>query len=216
MTDSAAQDDREQTLVFIGDSITAADRDGADPNDLGRGFVAFIADDLRRRLPDSSFGVINRGVGGDRAADVEARWESDCLALAPDVITLLVGVNDTWRQFDRGQENPVAEYEKDLRRMVASARDRTTADLVLVEPFILEVGFVTDRWREDLAERREAVARVARDAGASLVSTQYAFDGAAGADPAALLYDGVHPTAAGHHLLAERWLAERPVTVGGS
>lgn len=191
-------------LLFIGDSVTAAERSVSDASDLGRGFVTMIARALECRHP--SVRVINKGVGGDRAADVEARWERDCLALDPDVITLLVGVNDTWRRFDRGQQHPLHEYAASLRRMLVAARARSTASIVLVEPFLLKVGFITEEWEEDLSSRREVVAQIAAETGCVFVPTQAAFDDEAGAAPATLLYDGVHPTSAGHRLLAQRWL----------
>jgi len=208
MTDDA------RTLVFIGDSITAAGRVSSDPSDLGHGFVALIAQALDRRHPDSALVIRNSGVSGDRARDVEARWERDCLALEPDMITLLVGVNDTWRRFDSGEANPVEEYAASLHRMLISARERSSAAIVLVEPFILQVGFVTTAWEQDLAARRAVVAELALECGASFIRTQGPLDDAAAADPKALLDDGVHPTPAGHRLLAERWLAAQDISVG--
>lgn len=196
-----------RAVVFIGDSITAAGRDAAGSTDLGRGFVSLIADERRVHAQTTRASVVNRGIGGDRAVDVEARWDADCLSLDPAVITLLVGVNDTWRRFDHGQDNPVSEYSASLHRMLDAARARSSAALVVMEPFILEVGFVTAEWREDLAARQRAAAEVARRVGASFVPTQRAFDEAAGARPAALLHDGVPPTPAGHRLLADRWIA---------
>lgn len=207
MTIPERADEDARAVLFIGDSITAAGRVASDPSDLGDGYVALVTEELGRRHPASSVLVRNRGVSGDRACDVEARWRRDCLDLDPGVITLLVGVNDTWRRFDRGLESPPGEFAASLRRMVRDARERTSAAIVLVEPFILTVGFVTAAWEDDLAARRAVVEQVAYESDATFVATQSAFEDAAGADPASLLDDGVHPTPAGHRLLATRWLA---------
>lgn len=205
MTDAQTAAVPGRTILFIGDSITAAHRNPADPAHLGDGFVAVIAEELGRRDPASV--VVNRGVSGDRARDVEARWEGDCLAHEPDAMTLLIGVNDTWRSFDSGLASPIDDFSASVRTMVARVRERSSVTILLVEPFLLPVGPVTPAWQDDLSERRRAVAAVARECGGSFVTTQSAFVDHAPADPESLLYDGVHPTPAGHRLLAELWLS---------
>jgi acyl-CoA thioesterase I len=85
-------------VVFVGDSITDAGRDRADRASLGDGYVGLVATDLRRETPGTE--VVNVGIGGDRAVDLERRWQDDVVAAAPDVLSVYVGVNDTWRRFD--------------------------------------------------------------------------------------------------------------------
>lgn len=188
-------------LFFIGDSVTGAGRDRSDPAALGEGWVRIVADRLGR---DRSR-VLNRGIGGDRAENVEARWEGDCLAHRPAVVTLLVGINDVWRAFDRGDPRPVSGYRDRLERMVASAKGHGS-EVILMEPFALPVGVVTGDWEAELAPRQAIVADVAARMGTGHVATQEPIEREAeNVGPSALLPDGVHPSRRGHDLLARLW-----------
>lgn len=195
-------------LLFIGDSITDAGRDRADPLALGAGYVSIVASRLAARSPDSPVVVLNRGVSGDRAPAVEARWQSDCLDLHPDVVTVLVGVNDTWRRFDSGDPSPVALYEASLRAVLERSAAARVRRVILMEPFALHVGTVTGEWDEEMRERREVVRDLARRFGCACIPLQDSFDAAVRTrEASALLHDGVHPTAEGHALIAAEWLA---------
>ncbi|GAA1891796.1 GDSL-type esterase/lipase family protein [Lapillicoccus jejuensis] len=192
------------TLVLVGDSVTDAGRDRTDPGGLGEGWVRDVAAALATTHP--GLAVRNRGVAGDRAVDLERRWDDDVLAERPVVVSVLVGVNDTWRRFDAADPTSVEDYEATLRRLLERTRLAGVERLVLVEPFALHVPPVTSEWDDELAGRRAAVARVGASYGAVVVRAQAAFDAAAGDAPEALLHDGVHPTPAGHALLARSWL----------
>lgn len=193
------------TLVLVGDSVTDAGRDRTDPRSLGDGWVRDVAAALAGSHP--GLVVLNRGVGGDRAVDLERRWDTDVLAERPDVVGVLVGVNDTWRRFDSDDPTSVEDYEATLRRVLERTRAAGVDRVVLVEPFALHVPPVTPAWDEELAGRRAAVARVGASYGTVVVEAQQAYDAAAGDAPEALLHDGVHPTPEGHRLLARTWLA---------
>lgn len=87
---------KNDTVLFLGDSITDCDRDRQDPHDLGHGFARLVADQLAEKFPTAGFTFYNRGIGGNKAADVLARLQEDCLQLAPDVLVFMIGINDTW------------------------------------------------------------------------------------------------------------------------
>lgn len=198
------------TLLFTGDSVTAAGRDRARPRSLGEGWVRMVAD----RLDPASHEVINRGVGGERTEDVERRWARDCLRDTPAVVTLMVGINDVWRAFDSDDPRPLDAYRGALLRMVESAR-RRRVDVVLVEPFALRCGVVTREWWDELAPRQAVVAEVATQTNARFVATQARFDlEASERGAAALVPDGVHPSEAGHRVLAELWWNACSATLG--
>ncbi|MFD6176823.1 MULTISPECIES: SGNH/GDSL hydrolase family protein [unclassified Isoptericola] len=186
-------------LVFVGDSITDAGRDRGDAASLGDGYVSLVA----RALPGAE--VVNVGVAGDRAVDVEARWERDVAPSAPDILTVYVGVNDTWRRFDSDDATSAEAFETTYRRLL----DRVpgTPRLVLVEPFLLPVRDDQLGWLEDLDGKRDVVARLAAESGAALVPLHSLLTRAAGAaGAAALAPDGVHPAPPASRIIADAWL----------
>lgn len=192
--------DSTDRLVFVGDSITDAGRDRDDVASLGDGYVSLVA----RDLPGAE--VVNVGIGGDRAVDLEARWDRDVAGSAPDVLTLYVGVNDTWRRFDADDPTSADDFEATYRRVLARVPGRPR--LVLVEPFLLPVREEQRGWLDDLSGKRDVVARLSAEAGASLVPLHGLLTDAAarfGAD--ALAPDGVHPTPVASRLIADSWLA---------
>ena len=197
-------------VLLTGDSITDWGRDRSDPTSLGHGYAGIVAALAGARRPDLDLTFFNRGVGGDTAGMLRARWDEDAAALAPTVVSILVGVNDTWRRYDAGTPTSTDEYEDNLRAIVATV-DR----LVLIEPFLLPVTADQHAWREDLDPRIAVVRRVAAEHRAVLVPADGLFAAAAvRTAPEAWAFDGVHPTPAGHGLLAEAWL--RSVGIGPS
>lgn len=197
----------DDKVVFIGDSITDAGRDRNRPDDLGDGYVARIAEAITSRWPTSATRVLNRGVGGNRAIDVKKRWDVDCRDLHPDVVSLLVGVNDTWRRFDEGVVTTAEEFTDIVGTLLAGLSADGVDQVVLIEPFALPVGVVTPEWEADLRPRIEAVRTLALEHGFLLLRASDRFEEwARQHHPSELLADGVHPTPLGHRLLAGAWL----------
>jgi lysophospholipase L1-like esterase len=200
------------TLLFQGDSITDAgrDREQTTPNagaGLGTGYPLLLAAAILEAYPQRELRVFNRGVSGNKVPDLEARWEADTIALAPDVLSILIGVNDYWHTRTHGYTGTAADYERQYGALLGATRQRLPhVQLVVLEPFVLQTGAVDGTWLVPLEERRAIAARVAQTAGATFVPLQAAFDAAAArGGPAHWLADGVHPTPAGHALIAERW-----------
>ena len=196
------------TVLFQGDSITDAFRRPDERNEsfqLGNGYVFLIASRLRFEHPGWPGKLLNRGISGNRLADLTARWTIDALDLRPDVISLLVGINDTMDEV-KGWGQPAAVFEDGYRALLTRTRAALPGvALILCEPFAISVGDVTPVWRELLAPRQAAVRRLAVEFGACWVPLQEAFDAAAGANPAHWCYDGMHPTPAGFALVAQEW-----------
>jgi acyl-CoA thioesterase-1 len=194
-------------VLLTGDSVTDWGRDRSDPTSLGHGYALIVAALAGARRPDLDLTFLNRGVGGDTAALLRARWADDGLALAPTVVSVMIGVNDTWRRFDSGRSTSTDSYETDLRAILDSARDELGARLVLIEPFLVPVTADQDGWRADLDPRIGVVRRLAAEYRAVLVPADGLFAAAAvRTSPEVWTADGVHPTAAGHGLLAGAWL----------
>lgn len=194
-------------IVFIGDSITDAGRRG-DPDRLGHGYVRRIAEALSARGDDRP--VINVGTSGDRAVDLNGRWEADVLANEPGLLSVYVGINDTWRRYDSDDPTSAVDFEETYRSSLRAARQRFAPKMILVEPFVLPVTDEQGRWGiEDLDAKRAVVAALAVEFGAVVVPLQSLLRDAAAQEggPAAIAADGVHPTPLGSTLIADAWLA---------
>lgn len=197
-------------VLFLGDSITDAGRDRAG-DDLGTGYPALVAAWFTASHPDHGVSFANRGVSGFRARDLRARWEEDCLAQQPTVVSIMIGINDTWRAFDKDDPTTAADFERDYRAVLEQTVAQLDVRLLLIEPFLLAVKDEQAAWRDDLDPKIAAVRRLAAEFSATLVPADGNFAAAAAARPARLwAADGVHPTLEGHALLARQWLAAAP------
>ncbi len=189
-------------VTFIGDSITGAGRDRADPGSFGDGYVSLLAPGL---IAEGAV-VRNLGVAGDRAADLEARWSIDLLPTRPELLTVYVGINEVWRRFDSDDPTPTAVFEQTYRGLLERAVQACTPRLVLMEPYLLPVRPEQRAWLDELEDKRAAVARLAAEFDAVRVPLHDVLARAAeGRDPAGLAPDGVHPTPAGSRLIADAW-----------
>jgi lysophospholipase L1-like esterase len=202
----------ETVVLFQGDSITdcGRDRSRGDPNQagtLGTGYPLLVASAELAAHPERGLKFYNRGVSGNKIPDLEQRWAVDTLALKPDVLSVLVGVNDFWHKKDFGYPGTVADYETGFAALLQATRQALpSVRLVVLEPFVLRCGAVDASWFPEFDERRAAAARVARRTNATFVPLQARFtELASRASPEYWAADGVHPTAAGHALIAERW-----------
>ena len=208
----------DDVILFQGDSITdcGRSREHPGPNSgeaLGRGYVFFTAGNLladHPGVPGQTLQVFNRGVSGNKVTDLADRWKSDCLDLRPTVVSILIGVNDTWHGTGKGQPAagvPLDRYEATYRKLLSDTKDALPGvRLVLCEPFVLRCGAVTDAWLPEMDGRRAIVKRLAAEVGAAFVGFQSAFDVSAKmAPPQYWAPDGVHPSVAGHVLMARTW-----------
>jgi lysophospholipase L1-like esterase len=186
-------------ILFQGDSITDGNRGrNADPNHiLGHGYVFIIAARHGAAFPDLKLDFMNRGVSGNTVLDLQARWQKDALDLKPDLLSILIGVND------HSKGLPLDQYEQVYDKLITDARTANPKlKLVLGEPFVKPGGKLS----EDLRKRQEIVARLAQKHGAALVPFQRVFDEAARRAPADYwIWDQVHPTYRGHQLMADEW-----------
>ncbi len=206
---------RGTVLLFQGDSITdcGRDRSVAEANraeGFGTGYPLLLAARLLSEHPRAGLKIFNRGVSGNTVPDLAARWEADALALAPDVVSVLIGVNDYWHTLDGSYHGTAADYETQYDALLARTRlALPDVRLVVLEPFALRAvgGAVSGAWFPAFDARRAAAARVARRAKATFVPLQAMFDRLARtAAPGYWAADGVHPTVAGHGAIAREWL----------
>lgn len=201
------------TLLFIGDSITDCGRArplGAGAG-LGSGYVSLVDAALAARHPGTILRVLNAGIGGDRVIDLRERWRADVLDLKPHWISIMIGVNDVWRQFDRpewGARQQVSPgvFKRCLQELTAALVGKVKG-IFLLSPFFLEPN-PNDPMRMRVDEYGEIMRGVAEERGASFVDVQAAFDRVmAKRPPQTLSTDRVHPNLAGHQVIADAFLA---------
>ncbi len=201
-------------LVFQGDSITDAGRRRAEtapnrPAGLGSGYAALVASTLTGTQPERGWTCYNRGVGGDKVEDLAARWDADCLSLAPDVLSVLVGVNDFWYTVSGDHDGTPERYERGYRELLDRTREaHPDVSLLIGEPFALPGSSTIDEeWNLHFDAYQQAARRVAEAYDALWIPYQSTFEDAL--DEAPVSYwaaDGVHPTPAGHYRMAQAWL----------
>ncbi len=194
-------------VLFQGDSITDCGRSRESDADLGRGYASLIAAWFSAAWPEKKARFVNRGISGHRVKDLRARWQADCLDLQPALVSILIGINDTWRRYDSGDPTSAESFEADYRAILSDVRQHTTARLVLGEPFVLPVPEDRRAWRVDLDPKIAVVRQLACEFGAILLPLDGLFaQAAARREPAFWAADGVHPSPAGHALIAQAWL----------
>ena len=204
----------DTVILFQGDSITDAGRNRQrqdNPNDasaMGNGYASIIASYLLATRPNARLKFYNRGISGNKVFQLAERWDSDCLALKPDVISILIGVNDIWHTLDGNYDGTVEVYRRDYRALLErTRRELPEAKLVICEPFVLRCGAVTESWFPQFNRYRVAARRIALDFRAVFVPFQATFKKALGtAPPEYWAADGVHPTMAGAYQMCKAWL----------
>lgn len=205
---------RNDVILFQGDSITDAGwsrTEGALPNKqsaLGNGYAWLAAAQLLVDRPGDGLKIYNRGISGHKVFQLAERWQKDCLDLKPNVLSILIGVNDYWHTLDGGYKGTVEIYERDFRALLDRTRKALPkVRLVVCEPFVLRCGAVNEKWFPEFARYQAAARRVATDFRTGFVPFQAMFDQALQYAPAAhWAGDGVHPSAAGAALMAHFWL----------
>lgn len=212
MTGSATG--KNKIFLFQGDSITDGNRGrDEDPNHiLGHSYAYIIGGRLGNELAEQQPVFYNRGISGDRISDLYARWNEDAIYLQPDVLSILIGVNDIWRMMKNEPGGVTDRYERAYRHVLEETREvLPQTKLVLCEPFILKTGAPAEDWKgwsKHITHYQQVVLDLAKEYGAVHVPLQAAFDAAATRAHAAYwLWDGVHPTHSGHDLIANEWLS---------
>lgn len=202
------------TILFQGDSITDMRRNRKEkrPNinyGLGTGYAFEAASKLMYQYPGSKFTIYNRGIGGNKVYQLADRWEEDCLAIKPDVLSILVGVNDFWHTISIHYSGTVKKYKNDYKQLLQSTKDRLPdVKLIIGEPYALKgVKVVNDDWYPVFNDYRAAAKEIAHEFNAVFIPYQHIFDEALKLAPASYWsVDGVHPSVAGAYLMAQAWL----------
>jgi acyl-CoA thioesterase I len=196
-------------LLFIGDSITDVGQRN-DPERVGGGYVRMVRDHLLAKAPPLAPQVINRGISGNKITDLQKRWQTDVIDEKPDLLSIYVGINDVWHGFKPERTGvPIDEYSARFRQVLTHTRDALPrCGIVLCEPSVLWIASPPDA-NDLMRPYIEAVRKLATEFRIEhVVPLHSAFNCARSVRPdIAWTSDGVHPTSAGHALIARHWLS---------
>jgi len=208
-----AAEGKDITILFQGDSITDGNR--TRNNDwnhiMGHGYQYILSSSLWYRFPEKNFHFFNRGVSGNKVTDLAARWKEDTLNLTPDVISILIGINDVQSVMnDSPDKVDSINYENEYRALLHQTKERLpSVELILCEPFILPLGHTKDnyqKWLEEIQKRQASVRTLSKEFDAVYVDFQDVFNDALKRAPVEYwIWDGIHPMPAGHELMARQW-----------
>lgn len=212
----AAPGDRignDAVILFQGDSITDGNRtrDKDWNHIMGHGYAYLISSRLWYDHPEKKYHFINRGISGNKVTDLAERWQTDTLDLKPDVLSIMIGVNDVLANISGNKAFSAERYENDYRGLLAGTlTGLPNIKLVICAPFILPGARTNDKfelWTDEIAKRQAIAKKLAGEFKAIFVDFQKPFNNALDKAPVEYwIWDGVHPMPAGHELMARHWL----------
>jgi len=192
-------------ILFQGDSITDAGRDRADIHNLGYGYPKFAAEIITANHPSTTFEFINLGISGNKAEDLRERWQVDCIDHQPDIISILIGVNDTWHHAESRNWMSHEYFEVCYRDILTSIKQKTSAKIIILEQFLLAVPD-KDFFRIDLDPKIQITRKLAREFADIFIPFDGLFAAASiSAPPTHWANDGVHPSEAGARFMAKKY-----------
>ena len=198
-------------ILFQGDSITDADRSWQDNSRLGVGYPRLVEATLGFEAP-GEHEFLNRGISGNRIVDLYARIKSDIINLKPDLMSILIGVNDVWHETGDNPNGVDADkFYKIYDMLIEEVRSALPEiKIMILEPFVLEGCSTTGNWEwfsTEVPKRAEMARKIAEKYGLPFIPLQEGFDELCKKAPAQYwLGDGVHPTAKGHEFIKNQWL----------
>ncbi len=207
--------EKNDIVLFQGDSITDwwRDRNNKNANDfgaLGQGYPFLASCQLLSKYPEKGLQLYNRGISGNKVFELADRWDTDCLSLKPNVLSILIGVNDFWHTIGLGYKGTIDIYRDDYKKLLTRTRQALpNVKLIIGEPFSVKGMSAIDnnRWYPAFDAYRQAARELATEFDATFIPYQSIFDKALETAPG--IYwtnDGVHPSTAGASLMANAWL----------
>jgi len=207
--------EKGNVILFQGDSITDAGRNKEESNynvarALGTGYAMLASAQLLEKNPGMDLKIYNRGISGNKVPQLADRWDKDCLGLKPDILSIMIGVNDYWHRLNNNYAGNVKSYKDEFTALLErTKKELPDARLIIGEPYaVTGIKAVDDKWFPEFNGYQKAALEVADAFGAIFVPFQRVFDEAQKRAPGVYwTYDGVHPSVAGAQLLARAWLA---------
>lgn len=200
--------EQNQTILFIGDSITDAGRGIRAHKPFGFGYVHFTANYLLAKYPELDIRIINTGISGNTIRDLKSRWDKDCLSYQPDILSVMIGINDLWRAHTNQINESVdtEEYEITYQQLLSRVKEQNQCQLVLMEPFMFCDDTANPMFK-DLGAYIDVVHRMAERFDAVLVPLQQAIDKKIKQVTSDKWSDDmVHPFTWAHAWISQRWI----------
>lgn len=198
-------------ILFQGDSITDAGRDRQNDAGVGVGYPLLVKAALGFEYPEK-YNFINRGISGNRVVDVYARIKNDILNLKPDVMSILIGVNDVWHEFSESPNGVDAEKYFKIYSMLIEEVKQELPDIkiMIMEPFVLKASATEDNWdtfSSEVKKRAEMAKKISEKYNLPFIELQKGFDELSeNTENSYWLGDGVHPTSMGHEYIKNEWI----------
>ena len=195
-------------ILFQGDSVTDAGRDRSDPHDMGNGYPRFASAMIQDSFPDTELEFVNLGISGNRTEHLVERLEADFMDIQPDIVSVLIGVNDVWHHYAfEYVETTDEQFEANYRKVLDSLKSRTSARILMIQPFLLEtVDPAKQVLCEELARKKAIVKRLADEYADAYLPLDEILHAEEEEKPAYYAADGVHPTPDGACFIGEAYL----------
>lgn len=195
-------------ILFQGDSVTDAGRDRSDPHDMGNGYPRYASAMIQDSFPDTEFEFINLGISGNRTEHLVERLEADFIEIQPDIVSILIGVNDVWHHYAfEYVETTDEQFEANYRKVLDNLKSRTNARILLIQPFLLETADpAKQELSEELARKKAIVKRLADEYADAYLPLDEILHAETEEEPAYYAADGVHPTPDGACCIGEAYL----------
>ena len=193
-------------ILFQGDSVTDAGRDRSQSSDMGFGYPKYASAMLEDAFPDIDFAFTNLGISGNRTADLVERMQSDFIEIQPDIVSIMIGINDVWHHYAFTNIYTSNEaFENNYVTLLEEIKQKTDAKIMIIQPFLISVPDKTELEAE-LAEKQEIVARLAEKYADVYLPMHDIFLADDAEDKTVYAADGVHPTEDGACLIAQKYL----------
>ena len=195
-------------ILFQGDSVTDAGRDRSDPHDMGNGYPRFASAMIQDSFPDTEFEFVNLGISGNRTEHLVERLEADFMEIQPDIVSILIGINDVWHHYAfEYVETTDEQFEANYRKVLDNLKSRTNARILMIQPFLLEtVDPAKQELCEELARKQAIVKRLADEYADAYLPLDEILHAEDEEEPAYYAADGVHPTPDGACYIGEAYL----------
>lgn len=204
------------TILFQGDSITDSwrKRDHYYPNNgpgMGWGYVQIAASQLLAEYPNKNLKIYNRGISGNKVFELANRWQDDCLNLRPDLLSIMIGVNDFWHTLTHGYNGTIQTYKDDYRKLLDTTLEALPElQLIIIQPFVILEGnkIEASKWESAFRAYQEAAGQIAKEYKATYIALQSKF-AKISLDVEGTYWapDGVHPSPAGNFKIAQWWVS---------